>query len=144
MKKKVIRQISVALGMSLCLIAPRSAKAADQFITFQPQAETWQLTQPTIGYAAEEHTCVQLASTNLQNDFLQVTGQKPALNKATPTILIGTVGVNKQIDAWVKQGLLKDLKGNSDWVLLMRRRKRKTLVICPECHKMIHSEVPQT
>jgi len=33
---------------------------------------------------------------------------------------------------------LKDLKGNSDWVLLMRRRKRKTLVICPECHKMIH------
>ena len=39
---------------------------------------------------------------------------------------------------------LKDLKGNSDWVLLMRRRKRKTLVICPECHKMIHSEVPQT
>lgn len=39
---------------------------------------------------------------------------------------------------------LKDLKGNSDWVLLMRRRKRKTLVVCPECHKMIHSEVPQT
>ena len=39
---------------------------------------------------------------------------------------------------------LKDLKGNSDWVLLMRRRKRKTLVMCPECHKMIHSEVPQT
>lgn len=39
---------------------------------------------------------------------------------------------------------LKDLKGNSDWVLLMRRRKRKTVVICPECHKMIHSEVPQT
>ena len=39
---------------------------------------------------------------------------------------------------------LKDLKGNSDWVILMRRRKRKTLVICPECHKMIHSEVPQT
>ena len=114
MKKKVIRQISVALGMSLCLIAPRSAKAADQFITFQPQAETWQLTQPTIGYAAEEHTCVQLASTNLQNDFLQVTGQKPALNKATPTILIGTVGVNKQIDAWVKQGLLKDLKDKTE------------------------------
>lgn len=39
---------------------------------------------------------------------------------------------------------LKDLKGNSDWVLLMRRRKRKTLVVCPECHKMIHLEVPQT
>ncbi len=114
MKKKVIRQISVALGMSLCLIAPRSAKAADQFITFQPQAETWQLTQPTIGYTAGEHSCVQLAATNLQNDFLQVTGQKPALNEAAPTILIGTVGVNKQIDAWVKQGLLSDLKGKTE------------------------------
>ena len=114
MKKKVIRQISVALGMSLCLIAPRSAKAADQFITFQPQAETWQLTQPTIGYTAEEHTCVQLATTNLQNDFEQVTGLKPIFNEATPTILIGTVGVNKQIDAWVKQGLLRDLKGKTE------------------------------
>lgn len=35
---------------------------------------------------------------------------------------------------------LKDLKGNAEWVLLMRKRRRKTLVICPECHKRIHSE----
>lgn len=34
---------------------------------------------------------------------------------------------------------LKDLKGNADWVLLMRKRRRKTLVICPDCHKTIHS-----
>jgi len=34
---------------------------------------------------------------------------------------------------------LKDLKGNADWVLLMRRRRRKTLVVCPDCHKTIHS-----
>ena len=34
---------------------------------------------------------------------------------------------------------LKDLKGNADWVLLMRKRRRKTLVVCPDCHKTIHS-----
>lgn len=34
---------------------------------------------------------------------------------------------------------LKDLKGNAEWVLLMRKRRRKTLVVCPECHKLIHS-----
>ena len=35
---------------------------------------------------------------------------------------------------------LKDLKGNTEWVLLMRKRRRKTLVVCPECHERIHSE----
>lgn len=34
---------------------------------------------------------------------------------------------------------LKDLKGNSEWVLLMRKRRRKTLVVCPDCHQLIHS-----
>ena len=110
----MIRQISMALCMSLSLIAPQTIKAADQFVTFQPQAETCQLQNPTIGYAAGEHSCVQLAAANLQNDILQVTGLKPALNESTPTILIGTVGVNKQIDALVKQGLLSDLKGKTE------------------------------
>ena len=114
MKRRMIRQISMALCMSLSLIALQTVKAADQFVTFQPQAETCQLQNPTIGYAAGEHSCVQLAAANLQNDILQVTGLKPALNESTPTILIGTVGVNKQIDAWVKQGLLSDLKGKTE------------------------------
>ena len=34
---------------------------------------------------------------------------------------------------------LKDLKGNAEWVLLMRKKRRKTLVVCPECHGLIHS-----
>ncbi|MBQ3299116.1 MAG: group II intron reverse transcriptase/maturase, partial [Ruminococcus sp.] len=34
---------------------------------------------------------------------------------------------------------LKDLKGNSEWEIIMRKRRRKTLVVCPECHKQIHS-----
>ena len=35
---------------------------------------------------------------------------------------------------------LKDLKGNSEWEIIMRKRRRKTLVVCPECHKQIHSD----
>ena len=34
---------------------------------------------------------------------------------------------------------LKDLKGNQEWVFLMRKKRRKTLVVCPACHKLIHS-----
>ena len=34
---------------------------------------------------------------------------------------------------------LKDLKGNQEWILLMRKKRRKTLVVCQTCHKLIHS-----
>ena len=29
--------------------------------------------------------------------------------------------------------------GNSDWELAMKSKRRKTLVVCPDCHKRIHS-----
>ena len=34
---------------------------------------------------------------------------------------------------------LKDLKGQSEWEIAMRKRRRKTLAVCHECHKKIHS-----
>lgn len=34
---------------------------------------------------------------------------------------------------------LKDLKGKSEWEIEMRRRRRKTLAVCHECHRMIHA-----
>ena len=34
---------------------------------------------------------------------------------------------------------LKNLKGNTDWEKLMLKRRRKTLAVCPDCHKIIHS-----
>lgn len=34
---------------------------------------------------------------------------------------------------------LKDLKGSQTWVLRMKDMRRKTLVVCPICHKIIHS-----
>ena len=34
---------------------------------------------------------------------------------------------------------LKDLKGTDEWILVMKKKRRKTLVVCPECHNTIHS-----
>jgi hypothetical protein len=91
-----------------------AAMAAEPFVTFEQTAGSWLLKDVTIGYAAGEHSCVQLAAANLQKDFEKVTGSKPAISETSPKILIGTVGTNKQIDQWVKQGLLKELKGKTE------------------------------
>ena len=34
---------------------------------------------------------------------------------------------------------LKDLTGQSEWVKLMKKRRRKSLAVCTDCHKLIHS-----
>jgi group II intron reverse transcriptase/maturase len=34
---------------------------------------------------------------------------------------------------------LKDLKGQTEWEIEMRRHRRKTLAVCHECHERIHS-----
>lgn len=34
---------------------------------------------------------------------------------------------------------LKELKGTQEWVQRMKDMRRKTLVVCPTCHKIIHS-----
>ena len=91
-----------------------AAWAAEPFVTFEQTAGSWLLKDVTIGFAAKEHSCVQLAAANLQKDFETVTGSKPAVSETKPTILIGTVGVNPQIDQWVKQGVLSNLKGKTE------------------------------
>ena len=88
--------------------------AADEFITFQSAPGTWQLKDVTISFADGEHSCVQLAVTNLQTDFEKVTGVKPQRGEANANILVGTVGTNPQIDQWVKSGVLRDLKGKTE------------------------------
>ncbi len=91
-----------------------AAMAAEPFVTFEQTAGSWLLKDVTIGYDSGEHSCVQLAAANLQKDFEKVTGSQPAISETSPKILIGTVGTNKQIDQWVKQGLLKELKGKTE------------------------------
>ena len=34
---------------------------------------------------------------------------------------------------------LKELKGNNAWEKIMLSKRRKTLMVCVECHKKIHS-----
>lgn len=37
-------------------------------------------------------------------------------------------------------GTLSELKGDTDWERLMKKKRRKTLIVCGECHKHIHEE----
>lgn len=34
---------------------------------------------------------------------------------------------------------LKDLTGDSDWEMLMRKMRRKSLAVCKDCHEKIHA-----
>jgi hypothetical protein len=97
--------LTFLLAMPLC--------AANQFVTFNEQAEALSLKGATIGYSAQEPKAVQLAIASMQQDFQRVMDFVPAKSEQ-PTILVGTVGFNKQIDQWVKSGKLADLKGKRE------------------------------
>ena len=120
--KRLLLTSKIMVVTMLSLAFSTGVRAADTFVVFEPAAGVWQLTDPTIGLAEGEHSCVRIAAANLAADFEKVTGTAATLNSPslltpsllTPTILIGTVGVNKQIDQWVKQGELRDLKGKTE------------------------------
>ena len=112
------RSIWTLLGAWIACLA----WAAEPFVVFQPTTGTLSLQGAQIGYDQREHRCVQLAAASLADDFERVTGRRAALGSddpngagsGQPTVLIGTVGCNKQIDQWVKQGVLRDLKGRTE------------------------------
>ena len=111
--KKIMAVVMLALAMSL------KVKAADAFIVFEPASGAWELSDPSICIAEGEHSCVRLAAANLATDFGKVTGTEATITShlsplTSKSILIGTVGANKQIDQWVKQGVLRDLKGKTE------------------------------
>ena len=97
----------------LTLLLATPLCAANQFVTFNEQAEALSLKGATIGYSAQEPKAVQLAIASMQQDFQRVMDFVPAKSEQ-PTILVGTVGFNKQIDQWVKSGKLADLKGKRE------------------------------
>ena len=105
-----MRRISFLTISFLMAIA---VSAADKFVVFQPSANAISLNNAGIVFDTREHSCVQLAIANLKQDFERVTGKK-GLNGDATTIIIGTVGTNKQIDQWVKKGILRDLKGKTE------------------------------
>ena len=106
----MMRKLLFLLVMITCAV---TVQAAESFILFQPTADGLSLNGATIGFDSREATCVQRAVNSLQADMERVTGVKPAM-ASEPTILIGTVGSNRQIDEWVKRGELRDLKGKCE------------------------------
>ena len=96
----------------LMLLLAHGVNAAEQFVVFQTAADVLPLQDVGISFDTKEHSCVQRAVANLKLDFERVTGRMPSDGRAG--ILVGTVGVNKQIDQWVKKGELRDLKGKTE------------------------------
>ena len=111
--RKVLLRTKFIQVFIWCVLQSLNSLAAEQLIAFQPTANSWPMKVLAISYQTNEHSCVKLAAQNLQTDLEKVTGQKIE-NNGTPTILIGTVGTNKKIDTWVKQGLLRNLKGKTE------------------------------
>ena len=107
---RYLRNLLLTLG---CMAAAMQLSAANSFVTFTEQRGALSLAGATIGYSDQEPKAVQIAAANLQQDIASVMGFTPTKSN-TPTILIGTVGCNKQIDQWVKQKVLKDLKGKRE------------------------------
>ena len=101
------------LSALLAFMAFLPMNAAERFVTFQQQQGALSLAGATIGFSDQEPKAVQIAAASLQQDVQRVMGFTPK-TADQPTILIGTVGCNKQIDQWVKGGRLADLKGKRE------------------------------
>ena len=112
--KRLLLTTKAMLMAVILTTFPTMSQGAENFVLFQSEANAWKLENITISYSEAEHSCVRLAAANLATDFEKVTGQKPSSSQSSSSILIGTVGVNKQIDQWVKQGVLRDLKGKTE------------------------------
>ena len=88
-------------------------QAAEQFVSFVKQADAVSITHATISYSENEYEGVKIAIQNLQSDMQNVLGKAPVLQEGTgkkSTILVGTIGKNKEIDALK----LADLKGKRE------------------------------
>ena len=111
-------RIKTILLTLLAFMAILPMNATERFVFFKQQKGALSLKGATIGYSDQEPQAVQIAAANLQQDMTSVMGFTPTLSPLTsnpsPLILIGTVGCNKQIDQWVKQKVLKDLKGKRE------------------------------
>ena len=109
-----VKTILLALVTFLAILP---MNAADGFVTFTEQNGAVALKGATIGFDAQEPKAVQIAVASLQQDFERVMGFAP-MKSNQPTILVGTIGFNKKVDQWVKNGKLADLKGKREKFIL--------------------------
>ena len=109
MKKGISIFVMVIMALGL--------HAAEPFVLFGNSSDALSLVGAGVSFDAREHSCVQRAVASLQQDFERVTGRSLTSGlsgESGKSILIGTVGCNKQIDEWVRRGQLRDLKGKSE------------------------------
>ena len=76
------------------------AQATEQFVKFTPVEGALTLSNASISYSADEYEGVKMAINNLKTDIEKVLGKTPRLSEGSSdaTILIGTIGKNKDID----------------------------------------------
>ena len=106
MKVKTLLGI-VLLAVSLC---SRAQSVVPQFVSFSQETDGVSLVNATIGYSQQEYEGVKMAIQNLREDMKRVLGSAPAESADAPTILIGTLGKNKDIDRLK----LPELKGKRE------------------------------
>ena len=111
MKAKTLLGIVVFIAVSLCV---RAQSVVPQFVSFSPETDGVSLVNATIGYSQQEYEGVKMAIQNLREDMKRVLGKAPAESADAPTILIGTLGKNKDIDRLK----LLDLKGKREKFLI--------------------------
>ena len=117
MKAKSLFGIIFFVAVSLCT---RAQNVVPQFVSFSPEADGVSLADATISYSEQEYEGVKMAIQNLRDDMQRVLGQAPHLSPLTshPSILIGTLGKNKDIDKIVNgksvNGKSFDLKGKRE------------------------------
>ena len=105
-----IMKYRISVIVAVCLAVCTALRAAEPFVSFTPQNDALSLKGATIGYSAQEYEGVKMAIQNLREDIKRVLGSAPAEATDAPTILIGTLGKNKEIDKLK----LTDLKGKRE------------------------------
>ena len=58
-----------SLAFFLSLVCAINVMAAEQFVSFRPCSDMWQLKKFSVGFSQNEHSCVQLAANNLLADL---------------------------------------------------------------------------
>ena len=109
MKAKFLFGVILLVVASLCT---QAQNAMPQFVSFSPQPDGVSLAGATIGYSQQEYEGVKIAIRNLKTDMQRVMGKAPLLSEGAgeASILIGTLGKNKEIDRLK----LPDLKGKRE------------------------------
>ena len=115
------------MWISLLMLLPIGAQAADQFVTFDPAGACMPLATEgkavEMAVSSEDHKGVLIAAENLTEDFLRVTGQKGTINgeaTAQTKIIIGSIDKSPLVKQLVKDKKIdgKSLDGKREMYLI--------------------------